>query len=217
MDRPARLTRLRADDMARHPRTGAGPAAGLGRRVVLGCALTLLVLLAWPAPAGAHGLAVLTIHGDGRGSVWVTALWQDGHPITEPVGAVLTAKSATGERIGPVALRQRGDGTGTLSYSGTLAAGEWAVEAEMGTPAIGRCTATVLVAAPGASPAPTEVRCGAVASAAAGAANGAGAASKVGAWAWLAAGLGVLAAVGVVALFASRKRPARTASRHRLR
>jgi hypothetical protein len=131
--------------------------ATLARRAAA-LAITVGALLLWAAPAAAHGAVVLTVHGDGRGAVWVTAVWADGHPITEPVGALLTASAANGQRVGPVALKQQGD---RLAYPGTLAPGAWTVVAEMGEPAIGRCDALVRVADPGGSPQPTELRCGA--------------------------------------------------------
>jgi hypothetical protein len=85
--------------------------------------------------------------------VWLTVTWADGHPVTEPIGAVLTATSASGQTVGPAPLQSTGD---ALTYSGTLAAGDWTVTAEMGTPAIGRCQATLHV-----NPAavPSETRC----------------------------------------------------------
>jgi hypothetical protein len=144
--------------MARHPSAGAGPWPV---RVLVAGVVAAVLLLACPAPAGAHGGAVLTIHGDGHGSVWVVAQYQDGHPITGPVGAVLTATSATGERVGPAPLRQLGNGT--LEYRGTLSPGAWNVVAEMASPVLGRCTATVRVAGAGASATPEEVRCAAAA------------------------------------------------------
>ncbi len=160
-------------------------------------------MLAHAAPAGAHGGAILTIHGDGHGSVWVVAQYQDGHPITGPVGAVLTATSAaTGQRVGPVALRQQGDGT--LVYSGTLTAGEWSVVAEMATPVLGRCATTLRVAGPGASGAPEQVRCTALVGPVA-ETPARDEPSPGSAWPWLAVGLSILAAVGALALFATRK------------
>lgn len=110
------------------------------RRLVLTLGAAMLAVAAWASPAFAHGSVVLALHGDGRGSVWVTAVWADGHPITEPIGAVLTATSASGLSVGPVPLQSDG---GALRYGGTLAAGDWTVTAEMGTPAIGRCQTTM--------------------------------------------------------------------------
>jgi hypothetical protein len=184
------------------PARSAGPQARAGRAALAG-SLALLVLLAWPARAFAHGLAILTIHGDGRGAVWVTAEWEDGHPITEPVGAVITATSSTGQRIGPAPLGRLPDGR--LSYHGTLPPGEWTVVAEMGTPAVGQCTGRVPVAASGATAIPTEIRCGTPnpVTAPPGQAQ---TSSTTGTWLWLAVAVAILVAVGVVAMFARRKR-----------
>jgi hypothetical protein len=99
----------------------------------------------------------MTVHSDGRGSVWMTAVWSDNHPITDPIGAILTGTSSTGAQVGPVPLRQNGD---ALTYTGDLAPGDWTLTAEMGTPAIGRCEATVHVgAATDASPSPASITC----------------------------------------------------------
>ncbi len=205
--------------MARYTRTGTGPSPVLLlpvlllQRVALVCLVVVLVVLSWPKAAGAHSGAVLTIHGDGRGSVWVVAQYQDGHPITEPAGAVLTATStSTGQRIGPVALRQRGDGAGTLAYGGSLPSGEWQVVAELASPVLGRCSATLRVAAAGASAAPQQVRCGPAPEAAA------GSPSSAGALLWLAVGVGVLVlAAGGLALFARRKAGPTVSGRKRRR
>ena len=115
----------------------------------------MLAMAAWASPADAHGSVVLVLHGDGRGSVWLTATWADGHPITDPIGAVLTATSTSGQTVGPAPLQVKGD---ALAYGGTLAAGDWTVTAEMGTPAIGRCQGTMHVGG-AASPVPSEIRC----------------------------------------------------------
>jgi len=125
------------------------------RRIVLTLGAAMLAMAAWASPAFAHGSVVLTLHGDGRGSVWMTAVWADGHPITDPIGAVLTATSSSGRSVGPAPLASTGD---ALTYSGTLPAGDWTVTAEMGTPAIGRCQARMHVD-PAASAEPTATRC----------------------------------------------------------
>jgi hypothetical protein len=101
----------------------------------------------------AHAGAVLTVHSDGAGSVWITARWADGHPVTGSASAILTA-SAAGQRVGPAPLRATGDGAGTLTYSGQLAPGQWTVTAEMAVPAVARCDAQVQVPA-----APSAVTC----------------------------------------------------------
>jgi hypothetical protein len=124
------------------------------RRFGAALAVMTWVITGWAAPASAHDAVILTLHGDGRGSVWLTARWQDGHPMTEPAGVVLTATSQAGQRIGPVGLCRAGT---ALTYPDTLPAGEWAVVADMGTPAIGRCAATLIVAS--AAPSPSSHRC----------------------------------------------------------
>ncbi|BCB90898.1 hypothetical protein [Phytohabitans suffuscus] len=103
----------------------------------------------------AHAGAVLTVHSDGAGSVWVTASWTDGHPVTRPVSAVLTA-TAAGQRVGPAPLRAIGDGAGTLTYSGQLPPGQWTVTAELAMPAVARCDARFDVGAPAV---PATVTC----------------------------------------------------------
>jgi hypothetical protein len=148
------------------------------------------VVLATAVPASAHAGLVLTVHGDGRGAVWLTAQWDDGHPVTEPVGALLTASTATGKRVGPVPLKQNGT---ALTYQGTLEAGTWTVVAETGTPAIGRCQATLTVAGPGESPQPSEVRCGGSPPAPVAAPQPTG----TGPWVYVATALGVVAVAGV--------------------
>ena len=99
----------------------------------------------------AHAGAVLTVHSDGAGSVWITAKWADGHPVTGSASAILTA-TATGQRVGPVPLKALGDGA--LTYSGQLAPGRWTVTAEMAIPAVARCDAQLQVPA-----APAAVTC----------------------------------------------------------
>jgi hypothetical protein len=126
-----------------------------------------LVLGVWPSPASAHRDMVLTVHTDGRGSVWVTAAWIDGHPVTERVGATLIATSASGDRVGPAPLRQIGDSAGTLIYESALAAGRWRVVAETGHPSIARCEADIRSVDGTTPPEPAEVRCAPAASPAA--------------------------------------------------
>jgi hypothetical protein len=162
---------------------------------MLGAAM--LVVAAWASPAFAHGSVMLTLHGDGRGSVWLTAAWEDGHPITDPIGAVLTATSTAGQSVGPAPLQANGD---ALTYSGTLAAGDWTVTAEMGTPAIGRCQATMHVSATGS---PTETRCAPPAAPSAAATTS----SHVG-W-YVAIAVGAAAAIAGLLLYA-RRSPAPT-------
>ncbi|GAA2642689.1 hypothetical protein GCM10010399_90870 [Dactylosporangium fulvum] len=129
-------------------------------RVGILLAIVVLVVL-WGAPGYAHGGATVTVHSDGRGSVWITAQWQDGHPINEPTPVTLTAVpvSGGGPSVGPSTLRQTGDERGTQTYGGALAPGLWQVAVDLGAPVDGHCRARVPVAAADASPAPVEVAC----------------------------------------------------------
>ncbi|WP_426511176.1 hypothetical protein ACPPVO_11400 [Dactylosporangium sp. McL0621] len=145
--------------MTHTPYDRPGPAP-LWRRAAACLVVTVLAVavavFGFAGDADAHGGVVLTLHGDGRGSVWVTSVWQDGHPVTEPIGMTMLATSSTGQRVGPAPLKRNGD---AVTYSGTLAPGEWTVVADMGTPAIGRCEAVLRVAGANATPAPDEKTC----------------------------------------------------------
>jgi len=172
------------------------------RRVLL---IAACVVLATAAPAQAHGGAILTVHTDGRGSVWVTATYGDGHPITAGAAVALTATSPAGSRVGPVALQATGDAAGTLRHSGTLAPGTWTVTAEMGAPAIGRCETSVTVAAPDQPATPSQQRCGSPVAAPPPPGDG-GSGVR---W-WLVAVIAVLVAAGAAAVFVmNTRRPAR--------
>jgi hypothetical protein len=110
-------------------------------------------------PAQAHAGLVLTVNGDGRGSVSVDIAWSDGHPMSEPVAGTLTAVPATGtttEAVGPVPLT-RLPGRPTMVYDGVLAAGNWDVTVDVALPGIGHCAAAVVV---GKQAAPASTRCG---------------------------------------------------------
>ncbi|WP_432987858.1 hypothetical protein [Dactylosporangium sp. CA-233914] len=145
--------------MTHPPIERPGPAP-LWRRTAACLAATLIAVaiavFGFAEGAGAHAGVVLTLHGDGRGSVWVTAVWQDGHPVTEPIGMTMLATSAAGQRVGPAPLKRNGD---AVTYSGTLAPGDWTVVADMGTPAIGRCEGVLHVAAADATPMPDSKTC----------------------------------------------------------
>ncbi|WP_432828110.1 hypothetical protein [Dactylosporangium sp. CA-092794] len=163
-------------------------------------AAAAVAVLGFAGPARAHGAVVLTLHGDGRGSVWLTVVWQDGHPVTEPVGMTMLATSDTGQRVGPVALRRNGD---ALTYTGTLSPGAWTVVADMGTPAIGRCQGLLHVAPGGASPAPDEITCAPPPPAAPPAPAPAPPPSLT--WVWYLAGFAVAAAIGIGIFFRKRR------------
>ncbi|MFI5912947.1 hypothetical protein [Dactylosporangium sp. NPDC051541] len=117
----------------------------------------LVVLVA--SPALAHGGASVTINSDGRGSVWITAQWQDGHPISEPTRVTLTARTDAGAVVAPAVLQQTGDERGTQTYTGTLEAGAWRVAIDLAAPVNGHCQALIPVAGAGGNPQPVEVAC----------------------------------------------------------
>ncbi|MER7006452.1 hypothetical protein ABT297_25905 [Dactylosporangium sp. NPDC000555] len=120
---------------------------------------TVVLLLLVGTPAEAHGGASVTIHSDGHGSVWITAQWQDGHPITEPTAVTMTASADGAASLAPSVLRQTGDGRGTQTYSGTLDPGAWRVAIDLAAPVNGHCQALIQVASAAATPQPTEVAC----------------------------------------------------------
>src|SRR5205085_6788672 len=85
-----------AEGMTHDPIRHRGPASWWRRAAVCATATLVAVAIAvfgFAEDADAHGGVVLTLHGDGHGSVWLTAAWQDGHPVTEPVGMTLMATS----------------------------------------------------------------------------------------------------------------------------
>lgn len=179
-----------------------GPVS-LWRRAAACVAAVLIMVLGTGSPAAAHDGVILTLHGDGRGSVWVTAIWQDGHPLTEAAGVTLLATTADGRREGPAGLRRNGD---ALTYAGTLAAGDWTVVAEMGTPAIGRCEGVLHVAADGA---PQDIVCAPPPAASTPPAPAAPEASYT--WVWYLLGVALLGGLAAWLLYrrsAPRGRPA---------
>jgi hypothetical protein len=120
--------------------------------------VAVLVAVLMPGVAQAHGGATVTIHSDGRGSVWTTASWADGHAVTEPVEISMTARSGTAT-VGPVMLRPTADPRATQTYEGTLATGAWQAVLTIGAPLSGTCQARIQVAAAAATPLPLEVAC----------------------------------------------------------
>ncbi|GAA2621228.1 hypothetical protein GCM10010399_60290 [Dactylosporangium fulvum] len=181
----------------------SGPASWWRRAAAALLATVVAVAVAvfgFAESADAHNGVVLTLHGDGRGSVWITATWQDGHPVTEAVGMTMLATSVSGTRVGPVGLQRKGN---ALAYAGTLQPGEWTVVAEMGTPAIGRCQGTVRVAAADSPATPDETTCAPPPVAVQPSPS---APSRSFTWVWYL--LGVLVVTALVTLFAARRRPA---------
>lgn len=110
---------------------------------IVGTAIVVM-LACWQDPSYAHDGVRLTLHNDGRGSVWVDTTWQDGHPVDQPVTAVLSAREHGGTTIRPVALN--GSQAGSARYQGTLAKGVWTVTVDVAKPGAGTCTAVVTVA-----------------------------------------------------------------------
>jgi hypothetical protein len=185
----------------------------------------LAAALSQASPAAAHGGASVTIHSDGRGSVWITARWQDGHPVDEPTPVTLTATPADvatpadlATPATPIAaskLTQTGDGRGTQTWSGVLPPGAWRVAIDLGAPVEGHCQALVPSAPGGASDGsasnssaaaaqPVEVACLSPATAATGPAEDA--ASPAGSLAPLWVTLGVLLIAGLIAAEVVRRR-----------
>jgi hypothetical protein len=168
-------------------------------------AVMLLLLMATPAQA--HGGASVTIHSDGRGSVWITAQWQDGHAISEPTPVTMTATNAAGASAAPAALRQTGDERGTQTYGGTLDPGSWRVSIDLAAPVNGHCQALIQVAPSTATPQPTEVACLIAATAASAAGAASPGSSSGGSLAPLWVTLGALVGAGsAFALILSRRR-----------
>jgi len=172
------------------------------RAGVVAAAAALTGILVLPPPAEGHAGMVLTLRDDGRGSLSVDVAWDDGHPVTEPIAATLTATSAAGN-IGPVALRRLA-GLPTVVYEGALPVGSWQVIVDAALPGIGHCAATVTV---GASPGPPAVTsCGNAAAAATSPAPAGRGVSPTVLVGLIVICLGTLGAVG--ALLVSRRRAA---------
>lgn len=108
------------------------------------------------APAMAHRGVLPTLHHDGRGSVWVTLAWDDGHPVDQPGLAMLSASSDTGATVPVTTLRPLPHDPATLPLPGALAAGEWTVTIDVAAPGVGYCSARVRVSEDGV---PQTVSC----------------------------------------------------------
>ncbi|MDG4824366.1 hypothetical protein O7635_21150 [Asanoa sp. WMMD1127] len=167
----------------------------------------VLVLLAWPSPAAAHGGAKITVNTDGRGSVWVNVTYEDGHPAEGYVDATFSAKEADGTAVAPAKMVQS-SAPGTLVYMSTLPAGKWDVTVEFGPPIARTCTAAFDA---GTSNNTQQSNCDAptplAASAPAGEGDGGGNST-----AWLLIGIAALGGIGcaVLALMLRNRRAAET-------
>ena len=111
-------------------------------------AMIIGLVVCWHDTAHAHDGVVLTVHTDGRGSVWADVAWEDGHPVGEAIVAAMTAQSQAGKQVGPVSLTALA-GEGTVRYKGTLAAGRWSVTVDAAAPGTGTCKAEFVVGAAG--------------------------------------------------------------------
>jgi hypothetical protein len=105
--------------------------------MLAGAVFLVTVLLAGATPASAHGgEIVLSLSQDGGGGMQVVATrGDDGHPVEEMIDPLLTATSAEGETVGPLALVSSDEGIGVWQSSkALLAAGEWTVTVSITVP-----------------------------------------------------------------------------------
>ncbi|WP_144119046.1 hypothetical protein [Catellatospora sichuanensis] len=169
-------------------------------RHVIAAAAAAGLALGPASPARAHRGVLPTLHHDGRGSVWLTLAWDDGHRVDQPGLAMLSATGDSGASVPVTALRPLPHDPATLPLPGALAAGDWTVTVDVAAPGVGYCTARVHVAADGV---PQTIPC------APAAADPAlpPAPEPPG---WLIGGL-VAAAVIAAGVLWSRRRPARSA------
>ncbi|MEU7825162.1 hypothetical protein [Catellatospora sp. NPDC049133] len=121
-----------------------GPVAAVAAGVA-----AMGLVLGYASPAGAHRGVQPTLHHDGRGSLWLTLAWDDGHPVDQPGLAMLSASSDAGATVPVTALRPLPHDPATLPLPGALAAGEWTVTVDVAAPGVGYCTARVRVAVDG--------------------------------------------------------------------
>lgn len=189
------------------PRIGAL----LVRLAALTLAWAVVVCVGLAEPARAHDGVDVTVHTDGAGGVWATVTWADGHPVAEHITALVTATSPQGQRVGPEAMTA-GAAAGTVSYAGTLAAGQWLVSVDVALPAVGHCEADVPVDP--TNPRVTQTRCLAPRSPTVAAAPTES--SRGGVGLVVAVPVGIIAAIAAVVLWrrAARK-PARKVARAR--
>ncbi len=119
------------------------------RRYAVAAAAAAALLLLPARPAAAHDGVLPTLHHDGRGTVWLTLAWADGHPISEPALALLSGRSTQGGSVAATALRPLPHDPATLPLPGALAPGDWSLTVDVATPGVGYCAASLRVAADG--------------------------------------------------------------------
>ncbi|WP_120315498.1 hypothetical protein [Catellatospora citrea] len=170
-------------------------------------AVTAGLVFGAAAPAGAHRGVLPTLHHDGRGTVWLTLAWDDGHPVTEPGLAMLSAIGDAGTTVPVTALRPLPHDPATLPLPGALAAGDWTVTVDVAAPGVGYCSARLHVAADGV---PQTIPC---ATPAAGATAAPAVRPARGLSGWLIGALAAVAAAGLGALWSHRRTKRRPALR----
>ncbi len=172
------------------------------RRIAAAVSVVAAVL-AFPAPAAAHGAASIALNSDGLGAVLVTVTWSDGHDVDTQVEGTVAARSKDGATVAPQPL-VKSSAPGTFVYMGTLAAGTWDVEVDLGTPIHRSCTASFEVAT---TPKTSTVAC-AVPAAAPAAPPAAGEERDLaGILALVAAGVGAVVLAAVALLMRRRRTP----------
>ncbi|GAA1658488.1 hypothetical protein ACFQY4_13100 [Catellatospora bangladeshensis] len=119
------------------------------RRYAVAAVAAAALLLVPARPAAAHDGVLPTLHHDGRGTVWLTLAWSDGHPISEPAVALLSGRSTQGGSVAATALRPLLHDPATLPLPGTLAPGDWSLTIDVAAPGVGYCAVSLRVAADG--------------------------------------------------------------------
>ncbi|BCJ77138.1 hypothetical protein CS0771_66820 [Catellatospora sp. IY07-71] len=119
------------------------------RRYAVAAAAAAALLLVPARPAAAHDGVLPTLHHDGRGTVWLTLAWADGHPISEPAVALLSGQSTQGGSVAATALRPLPHDPATLPLPGALAPGDWSLTVDVAAPGVGYCAVSFRVAADG--------------------------------------------------------------------
>jgi hypothetical protein len=172
------------------------------RRIAVALSVVAAVL-AFPAPAAAHGAASIALNSDGLGAVWVTVTWSDGHDVDTQVEGTVAARSKGGATVAPQPL-VKSSAPGTFVYMGTLAAGTWDVEVDLGTPIHRSCTASFEVAT---TPKTSTVACDVPAAAPAAPPAAGEGRDPAGVLALVAAGVGAIVLAAVALLTRRRRTP----------
>ena len=143
--------------MARMPRPrnlGAVLAAA-----ALAALLSLTPGLAVQSASAHSGPITLSVNQDGTGRIISTANYvEDGHPVTTIIDPTLTAQSAAGDFVGPIALVSAPEGEGVwITEDAVLPAGEWTVTVAVTTPEPVEVTQTLDIVIVDQTPVTTDV------------------------------------------------------------